>query len=249
MTDADEVPEAPAADVSGNTDNITAPAPKRRTKATASDPTPWRDPKCDRLPGESRRAMQKRLGRKGGRPRNPALEQRFVPTDQDREVVKLLSGFGLPLDRIARAVRNPATRRCIAVTTLQARFERELEEGSGEVDRLLAGTLLKQLKAGQIAALIFTLKNRWGWRDLVEQQRHTEVDLTVRLTAEELQQKLRERGLPLSVFGDTPVVLEHKPASGNGNAAADVRPNGPTLQQGGGSLLAFDDDENDGGDQ
>jgi hypothetical protein len=53
------------------------------------------------------------------------LEKRFKPTDQDREVVKLLSGFGLPLERIAKAVRNPLTRRGIGVNTLQARFEHE----------------------------------------------------------------------------------------------------------------------------
>jgi hypothetical protein len=185
---------------------------------TAGEPVaPWRDPKCDRLPGESRRQMQKRLGRKGGRPRNPMLEARFRPTDQDREVVKLLSGFGLPLDKIARAVRNPATKRSIAVTTLQERFPEELEQGRAVVDQLLAGTLIKKLREGNIVAAIWMSKNLWGWADRVEKTGHTEVDMNIAIDPADLERRLRERGLPLEVFGIDKPTLTLEQTSGNGS--------------------------------
>ena len=79
--------------------------------------------------------MQKRLGRKPGRPRNPYLERVFEPTQEQRDVVKLLAGYGTPLDRIVKVARNPNTRRPIKVETLQKHFADELESGSAEMDR------------------------------------------------------------------------------------------------------------------
>jgi hypothetical protein len=147
------------------------------------------------------------LKRPPGTPRNPALERRFQPTDQDREVVKLLS---LPLERIAKAVRNPLTRRAIGVNTLQARFEHEMEQGRAAVDQLLAGTLAKKLRDGNIVAAIWISKNLWGWSDRIEQSRtgHTHTDVNIRIAPDELTDKLREAGLPSYVFGvDKPTPL------------------------------------------
>jgi hypothetical protein len=45
-------------------------------------------------PRESRRAMQRRFKRPPGRPRNPKLEQRFAPTQEQRDLVRLLAGYG-----------------------------------------------------------------------------------------------------------------------------------------------------------
>jgi hypothetical protein len=158
----DQAPEATEAldrNVTGDGDNVSGnvtaaePINKRPTRATPSNPTPWRDPKCDRLPGESRRQMQKRLGRKGGRPRNEALERRFVPTQEQREIVRMLAGCSLPHDRIVRAIRNPLTRRPISVSTLARAFEHELDEGRAVVDQMLAATLLRKLKEGNVIAI------------------------------------------------------------------------------------------------
>jgi hypothetical protein len=79
----------------------------------------------------------------------------------------------------------------------------------------------------------------------VEKTGHTEVDLSVRLTPDELKRELKRRGLPLEVFGIDRPVLDLQQTNG-----AKVVPNAATLQgNGGASLLAFDDDENDGGNQ
>jgi hypothetical protein len=172
-------------------------------------------------PHESRRQRQRRLKRPPGRPRNPALERRFQPSDQDREVVKLLSGFGLPLERIAKAVRNPLTRRAIGVNTLQARFEHELEQGRAAIDQLLAGTLARKLQQGNIVAAIWCSKNLWNWSDRLERTNTgtTTTDVNVRIAPEELSRKLKEFGLPSYVFGcDKPKPEEPRLIEGNGLA-------------------------------
>ena len=119
---------------------------------------------------ESRRAMQRRLKRPPGRPRNPALEFRFEPTKADRELVKLLAGYALPHDRIVKAIRNPHTRRPIGIGTLYKHFADELDAGATEVDALCTEMLTKRLREGNVTALIWVTKNRWGWKDVVEQQ-------------------------------------------------------------------------------
>jgi hypothetical protein len=152
------------------------------------------------------------------------LEKRFKPTDQDREVVRLLSGFALPHDRICKAVRNPLTRRAINVQTLLRHFEHEMEQGRAAVDQLLAGTLAKKLRDGNIVAAIWISKNLWGWADKVEQQRtgHTQTDVNIRIAPEEISNKLREYGLPDYVFGVDKPAPEPKLLEGNGLAQSKL---------------------------
>jgi hypothetical protein len=151
------------------------------------------------------------------------LEKRFKPTDQDREVVKLLSGFGLPLERIAKAVRNPLTRRAIGVSTLQARFELELEQGRAAIDQLLAGTLARKLQQGNIVAAIWCSKNLWHWSDRLERTNTgtTTTDVNIRIAPEEITNKLREYGLPDYVFGVDKPAPEPRLIEGNGLAQDD----------------------------
>jgi hypothetical protein len=160
---------------------------------------------------ESRRARQRRLGRKVGRPRNPALELRFQPTLEQREIVQLLAGYAIPQERICKAIRNPHTRRAISVQTLARHFEHELEVGRAEVDRLLADGLTKRLREANLTALIWVTKNRWGWVDRVEQQGKSEVDLSIAIKREDLAKKLEEHGLPPQLFGFDKPVLDQEP--------------------------------------
>jgi hypothetical protein len=168
------------------------------------------------------------------------LEKRFKPTDQDREVVRLLSGFALPHDRICKAVRNPLTRRAISVQTLLRHFEHEMEQGRPAVDQLLAGTLAKKLRDGNIVAAIWISKNLWGWTDRVEQQRtgHTHTDVNIKIAPEELSDKLREYGLPDYVFGvDKPAPLIEGSGSPSYNRKVTFEGNG--LAQDDGDLDTF----------
>jgi hypothetical protein len=173
----------------------------------------------DDPPRESRRQRQRRLKRPPGRPRNPALEKRFNPTDEQREIVKLLAGYAIPHERIAQAIRNPLTRRPIGINTLRLRFEAELEAGRAEVDTLLANGFSKRLREANPTILIWVSKNLWGWKDVVEQQGKSEVDLSIQIKPEELPKLLEQNGLPPMILGrDVPTIDEPPLLEGNGLA-------------------------------
>jgi hypothetical protein len=153
--------------------------------------------------------MQKRLKRPAHRPRNPALELRFKPTAEQREIVKLLAGYAIPYDRIVKAIRNPLTRRPIGTNTLLKHFEHELEAGRAEVDSLIATGLTKKLREGHMTALIWCSKNLWNWSDRVTQEGTNAVDLSIQIKPEELPKLLEKHGLPPSLLGrDVPVLDE-----------------------------------------
>jgi hypothetical protein len=177
----------------------------------------------------SRRWLQKNQPsqRVGGRPRDPQLEEQWEPTKEQRDLVKLLAGYDVSEWKICRLIRNPLTRRSITIETLHKHFEEEIEIGHEEMDAICLTMLTMQLRKGNMTAIIWYMKNRLGWKDVVETHR-INTDVKLDLDKDELIQKLKERGLPLSVFGiDEPVLeLEAKEneakTPGNGDA---TRPN------------------------
>jgi hypothetical protein len=177
-------------------------APRRKRVRLDASPRP-----------ESRRQMQRRLKRPAHRPRNPHLEQRFRPSDQDKRVVQLLAGFAIPRDRICWAVVNPHTRRPITTDTLAKYFETELSRGRAEVDQLLADGLSKRLREANMTALVWCSKNLWNWADhVVQDGKGTSVDLSITIKPEDIAAELRRRNLPPEVFGyDTPPPLDETP--------------------------------------
>jgi hypothetical protein len=175
---------------------------------------------------ESKRARQRRLKRPPGRPRNPHLEFRFEPTQEQRDLVRLLAGYGVTPDRICKVIKNPDTRRPIATTTLERRFKDELECGSAEMDAVCMGMLTKKIREGNIVAMIWYMKNRMGWRDVSEVQRTNEYDVTVEIKPEDLAKELERHGLPLSVFGIDAPTLEPEPRLIEGNGSSEPRVNG-----------------------
>jgi hypothetical protein len=83
----------------------------------------------------------------------------FIPTDDQRRMVRALSGFGVPHDDIALIVK-------CSPPTLRKRFRDELDLGSAEANAKVAQTLFQQATTpGNIAATIFWLKARAGWRE------------------------------------------------------------------------------------
>jgi hypothetical protein len=167
---------------------------------------------------------------KPGRPRQPGLEHRFEPTQEQREIVRLLVGMGVTPDRICKCIRNPLTRRPIGVETLTKRFADELDCGSAELDALACGMLAKKIREGNIVAIIWYQKNRMGWADQREVHSHSDVDMKVELSGEELARELEARGLPSYVFGaDKPKMIDAPPringngqgGGGNGNGSSE----------------------------
>jgi hypothetical protein len=154
---------------------------------------------------------------KPGRPRQPGLENRFVPSAENREVVKLLAGFAVPKDRICRCVRNPETRRPIGIPTLEKHFADELDTGFAELNALVCGKLAKKIAEGNVVAIIWTMKNLYGWSDVREVHSHSDVDMKVELSGEELAREMERRGLPTVVFDAPKPRLIDAPPRSNGH--------------------------------
>ncbi len=83
----------------------------------------------------------------------------FVPTDEQRRLVLAMAGYGVPHDDIALVVR-------CSPPTLRKWFRHELDVATIEANARVAQTLYQQAtKPGNIAATIFWLKARAGWRE------------------------------------------------------------------------------------
>jgi hypothetical protein len=134
----------------------------------------------------------------------------FEPTDEQRNLVKLLAGFGIPQERICLVVNSPRTGRPITKETLERAFAHGLEVGSIEMDSVCASMLATKVRQGNMTAIIWYMKNRMGWRDVVEQQGGVP-QRVVEIRREDLARQLEERGLPPSVFGVDVPVLELEP--------------------------------------
>jgi hypothetical protein len=83
----------------------------------------------------------------------------FVPTEEQRRLVKAMASFGVPHDDIALVVR-------CSPPTLRKRFRHELDVATVEANARVASCLYAQATTpGNIAATIFWLKARAGWRE------------------------------------------------------------------------------------
>jgi hypothetical protein len=83
----------------------------------------------------------------------------FTPTDDQRRMVKAMAGYGVPHDDISRVVR-------CSPPTLRKWFRDELDTATIEANARVAQTLYQQATTpGNIAATIFWLKARAGWRE------------------------------------------------------------------------------------
>lgn len=87
-----------------------------------------------------------------------------VPRDEDRKLVKLASAVGVPQTMIARLVQDG-----IDDETLRKHYRQELDLGEAEATYAVARTLFKRAtEGGELAAAIFWLKARAGWREKSE---------------------------------------------------------------------------------
>ncbi|HYZ31717.1 MAG TPA: hypothetical protein VE684_05470 [Crenalkalicoccus sp.] len=83
----------------------------------------------------------------------------FTPSDEQRRIVKAIAGYGVPHEDIARVVR-------CSPPTLRKRFRQELDTATIEANARVAQCLYQQATTpGNIAATIFWLKARAGWRE------------------------------------------------------------------------------------
>ena len=110
----------------------------------------------------------------------------FQPTDEQRRTVKAMAGLGVPHEGIAVLIE-------IDPKTLRKYFHAELERGSVEATAKVAQSLFQMATTGKnVAAAIFWMKARAGWREKHEVQVTTgPMDVSL-LTDKQLEQLLNE---------------------------------------------------------
>lgn len=84
----------------------------------------------------------------------------FVPTPEERELVKKLSGLGLPQNQIRMLVRGG-----IALETLLEHFRFELDEGKAKTGWDIANALYTKAMKGDVAAMIWWTKTQMRWSE------------------------------------------------------------------------------------
>ena len=83
----------------------------------------------------------------------------FTPTEEQRRTVRAMAGFGVPQDDIALVLRTTSR-------TMRKWFRDELDVAAVEANARVAQCLFQQATTpGSIAATIFWLKARAGWRE------------------------------------------------------------------------------------
>lgn len=125
----------------------------------------------------------------------------FVPTDAQREQVKILSACGVPQKNICQilAGKNPA----MDEKTLRKHFAVELDNGSALANAKVAQSLFKKATGGNVTAQIFWLKTRAGWKETQHVEHAGSIETkqsTSNLSDEQLTEMLKERGISMSLL-------------------------------------------------
>ena len=84
---------------------------------------------------------------------------RYEPSEEQRRVVKTMAAYGIPQDAIAKVVQ-------CSEPTLRRAYRHELDTAVHEANARVAQCLYQQATTpGNVAASIFWLKARAGWRE------------------------------------------------------------------------------------
>ena len=113
----------------------------------------------------------------------PAIKGRpaFEPTADQRQQVKAMVGYGIPVDDVCRMIINPDTKKGINKRTLRKHFEEEISTGRvvaltkvaetlyqqaiGRTTIIVDGETVQEGVKPNVACLMFFLKCRGGWKE------------------------------------------------------------------------------------
>src|SRR5262245_28990346 len=87
----------------------------------------------------------------------------FKPTEDQRALVKLLSGLKVNQDQIRLLLLNQYSNKPISKVTLHRHFKAELETGNVALKELIARKFVDALEAGESWATRLGLKNKYRW--------------------------------------------------------------------------------------
>ncbi|MDB5318329.1 MAG: hypothetical protein JWO24_4173 [Rhodospirillales bacterium] len=119
----------------------------------------------------------------------------YDPSEDQRRTAKAMAGFGVPQDDIANYLD-------IDAKTLRKHFRRELDGGTLEANAKVAQSLFNMATSGRnVAAAIFWMKARGGWREKhevqvsmagdVSQMSDAELEEVIRTTRAEVKEMYR----------------------------------------------------------
>lgn len=116
---------------------------------------------------------------KGGHPR-------FKPTDDQRNNVEAMTGFGVLHDQMVTLVINPETGRPISPKTLRRHFKYELARGKAAMIASVAGRVYSMAMSNKIAgarasvaACFFLLKTQGGWSEKAQVELSGQIDVNL----------------------------------------------------------------------
>ena len=99
-------------------------------------------------------------GNRGGKRPGAGGANKFIATDEQRNVVKLAVAEGISQERIARMIRNPLTKLPISVDTLAIAFAHELDIGYVEAQMVVGVSLMTMVRAKNLGAVVWWDKTR-----------------------------------------------------------------------------------------
>ncbi|MBA3937466.1 MAG: hypothetical protein H0X38_08385 [Planctomycetes bacterium] len=124
---------------------------------------------------------------------NPMGRPPYEPTAQGRRQVEALAGYGVPHHMIARIIG-------VAELTLRKYYDDQLKDGEAKATAKVAQTLFQRATEGrELAACIFWLKARAGWRE------KQPVDPATMPTLEQLLSQSQQR---ITVVAGIPIATE-----------------------------------------
>lgn len=151
--------------------------PKR--KPTKPSPKPAAKHKAPGDPHVTAKGEPRKRAQGAGRPEGTG----FHPTSEQRNLVKAMTGYKIPMDEICMLVINPKSKRPVSTTTLQKHFRDELDTGfvSGKM-RVMAATFrnaigeqkqnpdgtISVVREGNVTAQIWLGKTLYGMREMVQ---------------------------------------------------------------------------------
>ncbi len=119
----------------------------------------------------------------------------FEPTEEQRRTMRAMAGYGVPQDDIATLLE-------IDPKTLRKHFRRELDRGSIEATAKVGQSLFRMAtEGGSVAAAIFWMKARAGWRE--KHELVLSAKAAAEMTDEELLEEIgRARAARLTIDGE-----------------------------------------------
>jgi hypothetical protein len=123
---------------------------------------------------------------------------KFVPTDEQRDIVRRAAGFGLPQEYICELVVSERTKKPVSLETLGKHFRTELDHGKNYASFRVINALFDKAVNGDTAACIWWTKTQCGWRDTTNLNVSHEVEYD-KMSDEEIIKAPEERANRLGV--------------------------------------------------